>query len=67
MRRASKGIAGNGRGSRASVKAQQRRCESAPGRRDLSESGERLAQVYTPAGRPDDRCGACHLLTLDCY
>jgi hypothetical protein len=41
MRRALKGMAGYGRGSRASVKAQQRRCESAPGRMDLSEAGER--------------------------
>jgi predicted amidohydrolase YtcJ len=33
---------------------------------DLFEAGERLAQIHTSAGRPDDRYGACHLLTLDC-
>jgi hypothetical protein len=37
----------------------------APGRMDLSESGERLAQIYTRAGRPDDPYGGYHLLTLN--
>jgi hypothetical protein len=32
---------------------------------DLFEAGERLAQIRTSAGRPDDHYGACHLLTLD--
>jgi hypothetical protein len=32
---------------------------------DLFGTGKRLAQIYTPAGRPDEPCGACHLLTLD--
>ena len=32
-----------------------------------SGTGKRLAQIYTPAGRPDEPCGACHLLTLDYY
>jgi hypothetical protein len=35
------------------------------GRMDLSGTGKRLAQIYTPAGLPDEPYGACHLLTLD--
>ena len=42
-----------------------------PSRRmDLFEVGERLAQIYASAGRPDDLYGACHLLALNyhwCY
>ncbi len=37
----------------------------APRRMDLSESGERLAQIYTPARRPDDPYGGYHLPTLN--
>jgi hypothetical protein len=36
-----------------------------PRRMDLFEAGERLAQIRTSAGWPDDRYGACQLLTLD--
>jgi hypothetical protein len=32
---------------------------------DLSGTGKRLAQIYTPAGRPNEPYGARHLPTLD--